>query len=106
MTRKSQSLHKDTLFVGLTRPAMVLGVPYIGFVIEVIGASVFFINSPSLLSMLGVLPVHGVMYLIGAHDPGVFESIYMWTKTYGRCRNMRFWGGASFSPLPMRKWRM
>lgn len=105
MIEKEAKLHKDTLFVGLTRPTMVLGVPYLAFVAETVFFSVLFINAGSFLHLLIIVPVHGVLYLIGANDPGVFDSLLAWIKTYGRCRNMRFWGAASFSPLPMRKWK-
>lgn len=105
MAEANIHLHKDTLFVGLTRPTMVLGVPYLAFVVEVMGFCILFINASSFMHLLIILPVHMVLYLIGARDPGVFDSLYIWTKTYGRCRNMRFWGAASFSPLPVRKWK-
>lgn len=105
MVEKVKMLTKDTLFVGLTRPTMVLGVPYLAFVGEVVCFSILFINAASIMHLLIIVPIHGVLYLIGANDPGIFDSLYMWTKTYGRCRNMRFWGAASFSPLTMRKWK-
>ena len=93
------------LFVGLTRPATILGVPYIAVVLELIVVSVLFINVSNPLYLLLLVPIHGVLYLISANDPGAFSAIFAWTITIGRCRNKRFWGAASFSPLAVRKWK-
>jgi type IV secretion system protein VirB3 len=98
-------LRSDPLFVGLTRPATLLGVPYAAFVLEVVVVMVIFINLRNPLYAGLALPVHGVLYLISAHDPGIFAAIFQWGPTIGRCRNIDFWGAASFSPLPLKKWR-
>lgn len=95
----------DPLFVGLTRPAMVLGVPYGAFITEVLAVAMIFLTTGSPLYILLALPIHGVMYLLSAHDPGMFASIFLWMQTIGRCRNKAFWGdAASFSPLQVKKW--
>lgn len=94
----------DPLFVGLTRPATVFGIPYIAFVIEIMVTAIAFIATLNLFYLALAVPIHAILYLIGAHDPGIFNSIYIWLKTIGRCRNSRFWGAASFSPLATKKW--
>lgn len=104
MEQGSQDVHTDTLFIGLTRPATMWGVPYIAFVIEFMVTTLIFLGVGNPVYLLLAVPIHGVLYLISAHDPGIFGSIFVWAKTIGRCRNSRFWGGASFSPLPTRKW--
>ena len=40
MSEKIVTLHKDVLFVGLTRVPMVLGIPYAAFVAEVMFMSI------------------------------------------------------------------
>lgn len=105
MTQRNQTLHKDILFVAMTRVPTILGIPYIAFVLELMFASVTNVVSGNPLYALLVLPVHVIFYLIAAHDPGIFSEIEMWTKTIGRCLNRRFWGAASFSPLSTRKWQ-
>lgn len=94
----------DPLFVGMTRPATVWGVPYSAVVIEAIIVSVIFLAIGNPLYLLLAVPIHGVLYLIGSADPGVFDSLMMWVKTTGRCLNTRFWGAASFSPGSVKKW--
>ena len=105
MDADTDDINTDVLFVGLTRPATMWGVPYIAFVIEFMAVTLIFLAVGNPFYLLLVLPVHGVMYLISANDPGIFNSIFIWMKTTGKCRNSRFWGGASFSPLPMKKWK-
>ncbi len=104
MDQGSQDVYTDPLFVGLTRPATVLGIPYVAFIVEIMVTTIIFLAVGNPLYMLLALPIHGVLYLISAHDPGAFNSILMWMKTIGRCMNTRFWGAASFSPLSVKKW--
>jgi type IV secretion system protein VirB3 len=104
MQDAAQDVQTDVLFVGLTRPATVAGIPYTAFVAEVMIAALVFLALGNPFSLLLAVPVHAALFLISANDPGVFDALFMWVKTFGRCRNARFWGAASFSPLPYRKW--
>ena len=99
-----QDVYTDPLFVGLTRPATMWGIPYLAFVAEFMATTLIFLAVGNPLYLLLAVPIHGVMYLVSANDPGVFNSIFLWMKTFGRCRNTRFWNAASFSPLPTKKW--
>lgn len=102
---QEDKIHKDMLFVALTRVPTILGIPYAAFVIELIFASIVNINAGNPLYALVVIPIHALFYLISSHDPGVFAEIEMWTKTNGRCLNRKFWDAASFSPITTRKWK-
>lgn len=105
MNKKRESIHKDILFVAMTRVPTILGVPYVAFVLELVFASVANIIAGNPLYALLVVPVHAVFYLITSRDAGIFAEIEVWTKTIGRCLNKRFWGAASFSPVAIRKWK-
>jgi type IV secretion system protein VirB3 len=94
----------DPLFVGLTRPTTIWGVPFVAFWIEYMVVMVTFLAVGDPFYLLIVIPIHAVMYLISAHDPGIFTSIAIWFITIGKSRNTRFWGAASFSPLSTKKW--
>lgn len=97
----------DPLFVGLTRPTTIWGVPYIAFWIEYIAVAVIFLMIGDPLYLTLAFPIHGVLFLISANDPGVFSSLAIWFLTNGKSQNTRFWGGAaSFSPLPTKKWQV
>ncbi|MGB7816295.1 MAG: type IV secretion system protein VirB3 [Methylotenera sp.] len=105
MSEKNKVIHKDLLFVALTRVPMIMGVPYVAFVLELMFASIMNIVVGNPLYALLVLPVHAVFYVISSRDPGIFAEIEVWTKTIGRCLNRGFWGAASFSPITTRKWK-
>ena len=104
MDNGAQDVHVDILFVGLTRPATMWGIPYTAFVVEFMATTLIFLAVGNPFYLLLAVPIHGILYLISAHDPGVFNSIFLWMKTIVRCRNSRFWGADSFSPLSTRKW--
>ncbi|KWF77583.1 conjugal transfer protein [Burkholderia diffusa] len=105
MENSVEDVYVDPLFVGLTRPATMWGVPYHAFVVEFMATTLIFLAVGNPLYLLIAAPIHGILYLVSANDPGAFSSIFMWMKTIGRCRNSRFWGAASFSPVPTKKWR-
>ena len=105
MSEKDVKLHKDLLFVALTRVPTIAGIPYMAFVLEMMFGSLMIIMVGKPLYLLLIVPVHGVLYLISAHDPGIFPEIEIWLKTAGRCLNRGFWGATSFSPLRVRKWK-
>lgn len=103
---KAENISRDLLFVGLTRPPMIFGVPYGAFIAEIMLAGLANVISGNPLYMLVVVPVHGLFYVIGSHDPGIFAEIAAWSRTMARCRNILFWGCASFSPLSGKKWQL
>jgi type IV secretion system protein VirB3 len=104
MSTEARDVQTDVLFVGMTRPATKWGVPYTALVLEFMGVNIAFLAVGNPLYLLLALPVHGVMYLICAEDPGAFESVFLWLKTVGRSLNNRFWGSATFSPLTFKRW--
>lgn len=99
MGREEQDLDGDLLFVGLTRPAMILGVPYVAVVAEAMALGLLFLQTGNLFLLLLAAPVHAVLYLVSASDPAIFGSIAIWALTTARCRNRAFWSAASFAPL-------
>lgn len=101
----AQDVYTDELFVGLTRPTTVWGIPYTAFVIEFMLVTLVFLAVGNPLYLLLALPIHGVLYAITASNPKAFEGLLTWLKTMGRCRNNRFWHAASFSPVSYQKWR-
>ena len=95
----------DPLFVGLTRPATLFGIPYEAFVVEFVAIAIIFLATGDIFYLLLIVPLHGILYLVSAQNHSVFGSLMIWTMTKGRCKNTHFWGGAaSFSPLASKKW--
>lgn len=103
--KNHNDLSMDILFVAMTRPTTMWGIPYMAFIIQFMAVTLVFLAAGNPFYLLLGIPVHGILYLISANDPGIFDSIHIWMKTIGRCRNRRFWGAASFSPLCTRSQR-
>ena len=104
MSDGAQDVYTDELFVGLTRPTTMWGIPYTAFVIEFMATTLVFLAVGNPLYLLLAAPIHGVLYAISASNPKAFDALHMWLKTMGRCRNTRFWGAASFSPVSYKRW--
>jgi len=103
--QKQPILHKDVLFVGLTRVSLIFGIPYGAFVAEVMFLAVEHVMLGNPLYLTFIVPIHAILFMISSHDPGVFAEIGVWSKTASRCRNKRFWQMPSFSPLNVEKWK-
>lgn len=94
-----QPLTKDTLFLALTRPAMLGGVPLIAFVFCFMAAGMLMIVLDSIVWLLAFVPLWMIARLITRHDPNAFRILFCFIETSARCRNRNLWGGASSSPL-------
>ena len=71
---ESQELTVDDLFVGLTRPATVGGIPCTAFVSEIVLVAMVFLGTGSPLWILAIAPSHAFLYLASATDPGRFDT--------------------------------
>lgn len=100
---KEDQIDIDPLFVGMTRPPLVWGVPMeffgINFILFGIGMIGFVSLTGKLLFILGVcLPLHILGYIATEKEPH-WMSIYM-TK-FAKCgptRNKMFWKSNSYKP--------
>lgn len=98
-------MHKDTLFRGCTRPPMILGVPYVPFIV---GAGV-----PLLLAMyfslyiLLLIPLSiFIMRMVAKKDEMIFRLIGLHLVFRFLPRNVRQHGGAwAFAPEGRREGR-
>ena len=102
--REEEDVTTDDLFVGLTRPATMWGIPYIAFVIEFMATTLVFLAIGNPLYLLLAAPIHALLYLISASNPRVFNEMAIWMTVNSRCVNARFWGATSFSPRATRNW--
>jgi len=95
---KAVGVTADVLFVGLTRPAMALGVPYAVLLANAVLTIETFLLTKNLLALLVFGPLHGVARLAAASDPRFFEIWTAWavsnvrhhlaTKTHWRARSL------------------
>lgn len=96
---RTVELEVDELFVGLTRPATVLGVHFTAFVVEMIVVGCVFLAIGNPIWLLLFAPSHGFLYLLSASDPGRFDSLTKYAMINGKCLNRIFWKATSFSPI-------
>ena len=93
----------DPLFVGMTRPPLVLGVPMeffgINFILFGIGMIAFASLSGKALFFLCVcIPLHIAAYILTEKEPH-WMSIYITKLTWcGRIQNRAFWKSNSYKP--------
>jgi len=95
MMRDHENDVVDPLFVGMTRPASALGVPYGALVVEGVFVVLVFLLTSNPLYLLLVAPIHGILTLVSAHDPGIFGCAWIWLQTTAKRRNLRVWGKIS-----------
>nr|WP_208404756.1 VirB3 family type IV secretion system protein [Sphingobium vermicomposti] len=95
-------MREETLFLAVTRPTMWLGVPLEASLPIALAACLTLIVSgnPLYAAAIGGACL-AVARLIVRHDANAFRLLWLWTLTKARCRNRSWWGGSSYSPLPV-----
>ena len=97
---ENEPLTQDMLFLGLTRPALWLGVP--------IEATLTIVTIAAMLLLLTGSPLYAIAIggslmfasrLIVRSDYNMFRLLSLWMKTKALARNKPLWGGSSYSPL-------
>ncbi len=90
----------DVLFVGLTRPAMALGVPYAVLLANGVLTVETFLLTRNLLALLICVPVHGLGRLATNTDPRFFEIWAAWAPSAIRhsLANRAHWRARSLGP--------
>ncbi|MBS1994662.1 MAG: VirB3 family type IV secretion system protein [Cyanobacteria bacterium SZAS LIN-2] len=78
---RNQGVFADPLFVGITRPAMALGVTYGAALANGMLTVELFLLTRNLLALLVCLPVHGILWILCAVEPRFFELLLLFLKT-------------------------
>lgn len=97
-----ERLREETLFLAVTRPTMWLGVPLEASLPIALAACLTLIVSgnPLYAGAIGGACL-AMARLIVRHDANAFRLLWLWTMTKARSRNRAWWGGSSYSPLPV-----
>ncbi len=93
MTDDTEHPTKNTLFLAVTRPALWAGIP--------IEAAVLLLIYSPVYAALVVAFGYSISRLIVRHDVNAFRLLFLWGRTKLGNRNRTFWGGSSYSPLPL-----
>jgi len=70
----------DPLFLGITRPALALGVPYAALLANALFTMELFLATHNLLCLLVCLPLHGLAWLACLADPRYFDLVAVWAQ--------------------------
>ena len=102
MSDDAETLVKNPLFLAVTRPALWAGIPIEAAVLLLIASASVLIQSNSpvyagLVAMFG----YSISRLIVRHDVNAFRLLFLWGRTKLGNRNRAFWGGSSYTPLPL-----
>jgi type IV secretion system protein VirB3 len=94
----------DPLFVGATRPAMALGVPYAALLANAFVTLELFLVTRNLLWLLVAVPLHGLAWLVCLAEPRAFELLAVWGQVRARAgfRGRRRWRAVSYGAFPPR----
>ena len=98
MEAEDEKVEMDPLFLGMTRPPMVLGVTYTFFVINAMVTVISFLALNNLFAFLIGFPVHIVGYLLCLKDPRIFDIWRVRLLKTPMIRNRSFWRSNSYSP--------
>ncbi len=98
----SEALARNTLFLAVTRPALWAGIPIeAAAFLLVISTSVLIETNNPVYAALAVGVGYSISRLIVRHDVNAFRLLFLWSRTKLGNRNQAFWGGNSYSPLPL-----
>jgi type IV secretion system protein VirB3 len=88
----------DPLFVGATRPAMALGVPYAALLANAFLTLELFLVTRNLLWLLVAVPLHGLAWLVCLAEPRAFELLAVWGQVRARAgfRGRQRWRAVSY----------
>ncbi|SRR5258708_21746250 len=89
----------DPLYLGLTRPAMVWGVPQPFFALNGMVSMIGFLVSDSFYPLLVGGPIlHAAAYLLCLREPRIFD-LWLTKARFLRCLNRSYWGANSYDPF-------
>ena len=103
MSGRNDGLTADPLFVAVTRPPMRWGVTYSALLFNLVFSMEVFLLTKNLLSLLIVIPIHGICALLCLRDARYFDLILLWGRTRlpAFAGTFRVWKASSFSPLEL-----
>jgi type IV secretion system protein VirB3 len=101
---EDEELQVDPLFGGMTRTPVWKGVPYWACIMSAVLVYITFIVSHNPFMLVLYLVLHGILYAIGSHDPGVYDDVRLWLLTSARCFNVKLWKAKSFSPCQTKRY--
>jgi len=100
---EEEKLNQDKLYLALTRPAMVFGVPLEAAFISVLVGGLAMIIGDSIFYLVLTVPLFVISHFIVKRDQNAFRILFRFFDTGAKCRNRSHWGGSSPSPLRLQR---
>ena len=97
----TSGLTRDPLFLALTRPPMKWGVPYEGFVVNVVCSFFVGLWLGSPLYWPICIVIHLPMRVLASSDHNFFRVRRLGLQTRGAAVGSDSWGGSSLAALPV-----
>ena len=103
MSGRNEGLTADPLFVAVTRPPMRWGVTYSALLFNLVFSMEVFLLTKNLLTLLIMIPIHGICALLCLRDARYFDLMLLWGRTRlpAFAGTFRVWKASSFSPLEL-----
>lgn len=103
MAEEQEIMARNTLFLAVTRPALWAGIPIEAAVPILLAAACVLIgtNNPIYALITGAV-MYALARLIVRQDVNAFRLLFLWGRTKAANRNRAFWGGSSYTPLPLK----
>jgi len=98
MAESEEQVAVDPVFLGMTRPPMLFGVPYMSCIFNFLFTTIAFVLAGNLLMFLVAVPIHGVAYLLALKDPRIFDLLLVRARVGKARANRSFWGATSYRP--------
>lgn len=96
-------MNQDRLYLALTRPAMLFGVPMEAACISVLIGGLAMIIGDSIAYLILTVPLLAMSHVIVKRDQNAFRILFRFFDTGAKCQNRAYWGGSSSSPLQVRR---
>ncbi|WP_426387781.1 type IV secretion system protein VirB3 [Sphingobium sp. R-21] len=103
LLEEREEIARDTLFLGLTRPALWAGIPIEAAVPILLVSAIVLIGTNNPVYALVMAAVsYGLARLVVRQDVNAFRLMFLFFRTKAASRNRVFWGGSSYTPLPLK----
>ena len=103
MDGRNTGLTADPLFVAVTRPPMRWGVTYSALLFNLVFTMEVFLLTRNLLTLLLVIPIHGICALLCLRDARIFDLVLLWGRTRlpAYAGTFRYWRASSYGALSL-----
>ncbi|MGH8217593.1 MAG: type IV secretion system protein VirB3 [Steroidobacteraceae bacterium] len=103
MSGRNAGLTADPLFVAVTRPPMRWGVTFSALLFNLVFTMEVFLLTRNLLTLLLVVPIHGICALLCLRDPRIFDLILLWGRTRlpAYAGTYWYWRASSYGALAL-----